>query len=67
MTIKRRDFLAGLGAAGPLALAGRAAASSQPASTGRWDGLGSQFQFPAGFTYLNTAGLGACPRASATA
>jgi selenocysteine lyase/cysteine desulfurase len=63
MTIKRRDFLTGLGAAGTLATTGRATASSQATPGGLWAGLGSQFQFPAGFTYLNTAGLGPCPRA----
>ena len=63
MTIKRRDFLTGLGTAGTLAMSGRAAAFPQATPDGAWAGLASQFQFPAGFIYLNTAGLGPCPRA----
>jgi selenocysteine lyase/cysteine desulfurase len=61
--IKRRDFLTRIGAGGALALAGRGAAVAQGPAEGHWAGLASQFQFPRGFAYLNTAGLGACPRA----
>jgi selenocysteine lyase/cysteine desulfurase len=61
MTITRRTLLTGLGTAGTLALAGRGGA--QAPSGGPWAAVAAQFQFPAGFTYLNTAGLGPCPRA----
>lgn len=60
--IRRREFLARVGGAGALA-ASRGLAAAQPPATDAWAGLASQFQFPAGFTYFNTAGLGACPRA----
>jgi len=63
--MKRRDFLTGLAAAGTmgvvspsLAGAGQDAASAPSA----WTTLGSQFQLPAGYSYFNTAGLGACPK-----
>jgi selenocysteine lyase/cysteine desulfurase len=61
--ITRRDLLAGLGAAGAVTLARRDAPAAQAPAEGPWATLTSQFQFPGGFTYLNTAGLGACPRA----
>jgi selenocysteine lyase/cysteine desulfurase len=58
--IERRTFLAGIGAAaGTLAGLGDAGAQT---TTDRWRDLRAQFQFPPGYAYFNTAGLGACPR-----
>jgi selenocysteine lyase/cysteine desulfurase len=69
--IERRDFLAGLGAAAGAAILPSAAAGAVAGGDARrlqatsdpWRDLRSQFQFPPGYAYFNTAGLGACPRA----
>jgi selenocysteine lyase/cysteine desulfurase len=68
--IERRDFLAGLGAAAGAAMLPSSAAGAvatggarrQQAPSDPWRDLRSQFQFPPGYAYFNTAGLGACPR-----
>ncbi len=58
--IERRTFLAGIGAAAGT-IAGLGDAGEQtPADP--WRDLRAQFQFPPGYAYFNTAGLGACPR-----
>ena len=58
--IERRTFLAGIGAAaGTMAGLGNAGAQT---TTDPWRDLRAQFQFPPGYAYFNTAGLGACPR-----
>ena len=76
--MKRRTFLHGVGSvAGSLAVArtvgldGQQAAAQSPAAPalpplsdpGFWTAVRRQFQLPADFAYLNTAGLGASPRA----
>lgn len=72
MKVKRRDFLAGLGAtAGAMALGPAAAGAGAPVeaqaaaqpSADAWRDLHAQFQLPADYAYFNTAGLGASPRA----
>jgi selenocysteine lyase/cysteine desulfurase len=58
--LERRTFLAGIGAAaGTLAGFGDAGAQT---TADPWRDLRAQFQFPPGYAYFNTAGLGACPR-----
>ena len=78
--MKRRTFLHDIGTlAGGLAVvpavghaadqgAGQAPAAARlpnQADPGFWPAVRRQFQLPAGFAYLNTAGLGASPRAVA--
>jgi selenocysteine lyase/cysteine desulfurase len=68
--IERRDFLAGLGAAAGAAILPPAATAAVAGGDARrlqapsdpWRDLRAQFQFPPGYAYFNTAGLGACPR-----
>jgi selenocysteine lyase/cysteine desulfurase len=75
--MKRRDFLHGVGTvAGGLAIGHASAAAQGPAGSPQrapalpppsdplfWPAVRRQFQLPADFAYLNTAGLGASPRA----
>jgi selenocysteine lyase/cysteine desulfurase len=61
--MRRRDFLAGIGTVALLPADPAAGTALQGAPSAAWEGLTGQFQFPPGFTYLNTAGLGPCPRA----
>jgi selenocysteine lyase/cysteine desulfurase len=70
--MKRRTFLQGVGAISGGLLAGRTPAESAQAqavtpalpakgSPGYWPAVRAQFTLPAGFAYLNTAGLASSP------
>jgi selenocysteine lyase/cysteine desulfurase len=61
--IGRREFLAGVGAAGAVTIGARRTLADQPAPRTPWEDIPSQFQLPAGYAYFNTAGLGASPKA----
>lgn len=61
--IGRREFLAGVGAAAGTVIAGAGRVDAQAAAApDPWQELAGQWQFRPGYSYFNTAGLGACPR-----
>jgi selenocysteine lyase/cysteine desulfurase len=61
--IGRREFLAGVGAAAGTVIAGSGPAAVQATgASDPWQDLDGQWQFRPGYSYFNTAGLGACPR-----